>query len=168
MIWHDMTWYKGRGMKLRFLWYLMPARAREQAAKKPGCAIRLPSHLHIIEYHLHIIHIIRYLVLISVFSYSCIMSYIMWYHVISWFMISHDISRYHSLCSGGLGRGRGHDIMWYHMISCRVDGVECEVRIWRYIMLYHYYIMCRYHVPISSRTRDEIDMIWHGAPKKMR
>ena len=51
------------------------------------------------------------------------------------------------------------------MISCRVDGVECEVRIGRYIMIYHYFIMCRYHVPISSRTRDEIDMMTSSQKK---
>jgi len=34
------------------------------------------------------------------------------------------------------------------VISCRVGDVEVEARIGRYIIIYHYYIMCRYQVPI--------------------
>ena len=82
---------------------------RSQAAMRQG-----PRHFHSINisspYH-------RYLVLISVFSYSCIMSYIMMYHD-SWYdMIYRDIE----VCVvGAWAVVGGHDITWYHVISCDI------------------------------------------------
>ena len=65
------------------------------------------------------------------------------------------MSRYRSLCSGAWAVVGGRDIMRYHVISCRVDGVECEVGIWRYIILYHIIscvgIMSIYHTEIYYR-----------------
>ena len=40
--------------------------------------------------------------------------------------------------------------------------MEFEVRFWRYIIIYHHYIMCRYHVHVSSKTRHEITIIGGG------
>ena len=93
----------------------------------------------------------------------------MWYHMTTRdIMWRHVISRDITVC--GLGAWAvvgGDDIMWYHSISCRVDDVEYDIWIWRYIIIYHQYIMCRYHVHVSSRTRHDIDMISQGEKKKM-
>ena len=127
--------------------------------------LRLPSHLHIISiYHRISSYIIRYHLCVLVYVYHDVSWCIMWYHVSWYHMIYRDIT----VC--GLGAWAvvgGDDIMWYHSISCRVDDVEYDIWIWRYIIIYHQYIMCRYHVHVSSRTRHDIDMISHGEKKKM-
>ena len=124
----------------------------------------LPTHLHIIEYH-HISFDILGSSLCSCIRVSWRVSRcIMWYHDSWYYMIYRDIT----VCALGAWAvvGGRHDIMWYHVISCRVEGVELEVRFWRYIIIYHHYIMCPYHVHVSSKTRHEIT--WYNMTKEKR
>ena len=88
---------------------------------------------------------------------------IMWYHVSWYHMIYRDIT----VC--GLGAWAvvgGDDIIWYHAISCRVGGVEFEVRIWRYIIIYHH-ISCVDIMSIYHQKRDMIST-WYDTQQNKR